>query len=1135
MYKNFTKNHGRLKSYATKLLLAMKLTVVLCLMTILQVTAASSFGQKVTLNEKNVTIQDVIKKIGAQTAYDFFYKKGLLAGTDRITINVKNASLEDVLKECLKGLPLTFSINDQIVVIRKKEPELIKEPVTKTLFADSIITGRIIDAVSRKPIPGVTVTNKDKKITVQSSANGSFSIIGEKGSVLLFSYIGFTPREMVVTSVKNVMLVVLSESVNQMSDVVITGMFNRKAETYTGSTTTFKQDDLLKAGSQNVIQSIRNLEPAFAVIENLANGSNPNAIPNIQIRGQSGLPDLNGEYNSNPNLPLFILDGFETTLQKVIDLDVYRVSSVTILKDAASKSIYGSKGANGVVVIETLRPKSGELRVTYNTQIGVDVVDLSSYNLTNARQKLEVELKAGRYNGRNASSQLVLAQEYNDYLKAVEMGVNTEWHKKPVRNGFNQRHSFRVEGGDDKFTYGVDGMYNGISGTMKGSDRKLLNGSIDLKYRKKAFSVSNVLTIQNTKSNESPWGDFATYVDMNPYLAYTDENGQISKIANVSPVQTGNEASNIVFNPAYNATLKTLNKQRYLDLTNNTSLDWMITPSLRALGRFSITHQDNTSDVFLPADHTTFTAAEYLSETGLNRRGRYTKTDGEVNNIIGGLTLSYAKVIEKHAITLNSAYEMSSIQSSGNTFNVEGFPNERLDLPFLGLQYLQNSRPSGIDNLVRDMSVLASGNYAYDQKYLLDLSYRATQSSQYGKNNRWGQFWSAGLGWNLHAEKFIMDLNFINQFRLRASTGFTGSQGFNSFMSLATLTYFLDDSYMSQNGVYLLGLANPDLKWQRKQDHNFGADFTFFQRFSGSFDYYISNTDGTLSDITLPPSAGFGTFKANLGKVENKGFDLRLRYSVFADPATRSSLNVFGSLSHNKNTLKQISNSLRSFNDRQDAISRDINNPSANLPQIRFVEGQSMDAIYAVPSLGIDPATGREVYRKRDGSSTYDWDTNDMVVVGNSLPDFSSNFGFNLQYKNFIVNATCRYIFGGQTYNTTLVNRVENANIYQNVDLRVLSDRWQKPGDKAFFKAINNSVSTLATSRFVEDNNQLTLASVQFQYELDRIANIKKLGFSRLRVGLLSNETFVLSTVKIERGTSYPFARQFQFTLNANF
>ncbi|MNL19159.1 hypothetical protein D3C87_1403460 [compost metagenome] len=194
-----------------------------------------------------------------------------------------------------------------------------------------------------------------------------------------------------------------------------------------------------------------------------------------------------------------------------------------------------------------------------------------------------------------------------------------------------------------------------------------------------------------------------------------------------------------------------------------------------------------------------------------------------------------------------------------------------------------------------------------------------------------------------------------------------------------------------------------------------------------------------------------------------------------------------------------------------------------------------MDAIYAVPSLGIDPATGREVYRKRDGSSTYDWDTNDMVVVGNSLPDFSSNFGFNLQYKNFIVNATCRYIFGGQTYNTTLVNRVENANIYQNVDLRVLSDRWQKPGDKAFFKAINNSVSTLATSRFVEDNNQLTLASVQFQYELDRIANIKKLGFSRLRVGLLSNETFVLSTVKIERGTSYPFARQFQFTLNANF
>jgi len=1133
MYKIFTNYFGTCPRYAKKILLTMKVIVVIILATILQVKANVSYAQNINLKEKNATLSSILKKIRLQSGYDFVYNENLINGITIARLDVVNGTVEQALNQSLHNLSLTYTIDNKLVVIKQKALNS-----TKLILADSVINGRVIDALTKQGIPGVNVSNKNRKGAVQTTANGSFSINGEKGAVILFSYVGYQPKEVVISSARTPLVVTLEEAVNEMKDVVVNGLFTRKAATATGAQTNFNQDQLLKAGSQNLVQSLRNLDPAFAIVENITMGSNPNALPDIQLRGQSGLPDLNGEYTANPNLPLFILDGFETTLQKVIDLDMYRVSSVTLLKDAAAKAIYGSKAANGVVVIETLRPQSGQLMVSYNTQIGWEVADLSSYKLTNARQKLEAEVAAGVYRSTSPANQYTLATEYNNYLRAIESGVNTDWMSKPIQNGLNQRHSVRVEGGDQQLVYGVNAMYNGIKGTMKGSDRNILSGAIDLRYRRKAFNVNNVLTLQSTKSNNSPWGSFSEYVSMNPYLNYTDANGNIQKIANTvvkPPAGSPNLTSSPVYNPAYNATLSTFDRTNYTDITNNTSVDWLIIPSLRAVGRFSFTKQVNEVDVFLPADHTTFTTTEFTSGAGVFRKGRYTKGNGDLNNVIGNLTLSYSKLINKHALTLNGAYDMSSIRSTGNSYIVEGFPNDRLDLPSLGLQYMLNTRPAGTESTVRDMSVLAAGNYAYDEKYLLDASYRATQSSQFGKNNRWGKFWSLGLGWNLHNENFAKALSFLDQLRLRATTGFTGSQGFNSYMSLGTLRYYLDDTYANQNGAYLIGLANPDLKWQRKQDHNFGLDLGVFRKFNLNMDYYISYTDGLLTDITLPPSAGFATYKANLGKVENRGFDLRLRYSVFQESATRSSLSLFASVSHNKNTLKEISNALLSYNNRQDVISSNPATAGSNTPRVRFIEGQSMDAIYAVPSLGIDPATGKEVYRKLDGSVTYDWKAEDQVVVGNSLPDINSNFGFNLQYAGFLVNATFRYTFGAQIYNTTLVNRVENADIYQNVDLRVLTDRWQKPGDISFFKDIADRTNTRLTSRFVEDNNQLTFASMQIQYELDRFASIKKLGFSRLRAGFQTNEAFVFSTVKVERGTSYPFARLFQFTLNANF
>ncbi len=1125
----------------TKTLRIMRITAFFLFVACLHVSA-ESFSQNVSITVKNSSLEKVILEVKKQTGIYFILDEGLLRKANPVDLQVKNAPLEEVLTLLFRDQPLGYRIVSGMIVIYEKAPLVGNSASSPPSDPPILITGTVLDVRTQEPISGASIVVKGSGKGVTSDQNGKFSIHANRGDILVISSIGFVAQEAKIGARTNLQILMQVSDVS-MKDIVVTGMFTRKASSFTGSTISFSQEELLKVGSVNVLQSLRNLDPSFQIIDNMEFGSDPNALPNIQLRGQTGLPDLKGEYTSNPNLPLFILDGFETTIQKVVDLDIYRVKSINVLKDAASKAIYGSRAANGVVVIETIRPQAGKLRLSYNSNITLQAPDLSSYNLTNAAEKLEVEVAAGIYsNSTSGSGQYILKQRYNENLALVLSGVNTDWLSKPVRNGWGQRHSLRVEGGDESFRYGIDLMYNNVTGVMKGSGRKTTTAAIDLTYRVKKFSFNNILTITNNRADNSPWGDFSAYAAMNPYLPYQDANGQILKIINTitrpqgggAPGAVVNEA---VYNPAYNSTLKVADYSRYTDITNNFNLDWRILSGLRAVGSFSVTKQLNESDQFFPAEHTMFTTSEFSGDNA-SRKGRYTKGNGSIDFYSGRMILNYSKNIGLHYFAVNGGGDFSSNKTVSLSNVMEGFPNARLDFMSLGLQYLLNSRPIGAESTIRDMSGIVSGNYSYDDRFLLDLSYRATQSSLYGKDNRWGQFYSTGIGWNLHKEKFMSKFRFIDQFRLRATNGYTGSQNFNSAISKSTYSYYLQNAYSTfGNGATLIGLANPALKWQRRQDMNFGTDLSLFGKLNIRADYYISTTDGLVTDITLPPSSGFNTYKANLGKAENRGIDIRLDYKVFSNPSKRSALNFFVFASHNKNTIKEISNSLAAWNKRQDSVSSNnaSTNKDATKPRVRFEEGQSMNAIWAVQSLGIDPATGREVYRRKDGSTTYTWDANDQIVAGDLLPKISGNFGINFQHSGFQVNTSFRFQFGGQMYNSTLVSKVENANVYQNVDRRVLTSRWRKPGDISFFKDVASTTVTQLSTRFVEDNNQLSFASLNITYDLERIRKIRSLGFSRLRVGFNMNEVFVLSSVEIERGTSYPFARSFQFTLQASF
>lgn len=1100
-----------------KMLIYMKLFCLFLFGSMLLHANVYSQQAKVTLKVSEMSLNDILQEVSQKTKCDILYNLNFIKGIVVRELQVENKYLTDFLDELLPAYGLVYSFDDNVVVIKKAEKrEQLKE---------YRIRGTVMNE-QKEPLPGVTILIKGSTLGTVTDVDGKYTlnIPTVENLVLVFSFIGMESQEVKYTG-SDVISVVLKEKKSELSEVVVTGIFTRRAESFIGSAQSFNKEELRKVGNTNLLQSLKNLDPSFRIMENLENGSNPNVLPEIQLRGQSGFPDLKGQYQVGPNQPLFILDGFEVSLTKVMDMDMNRVESVTLLKDAAAKAIYGSKAANGVVVIETHRPEVGKLQVTYTGSVNISVPDLTSYDLANAWEKLSVEKDAGLFiynNGsENANYQYDYDRDYNRILEEVLRGVNTDWLSKPLQVGVGYKHVLYLEGGDENFRYGLDFSYNNIKGAMKASERNTVSGGVTLSYRYKNLLLRNNLEVTYNKGINSPWGDFSDYARMNPYFRSEDENGKVNKFF------TGTVVTNkLVPNPMWNTMINTSDFTEYTLLTNNFYLEVFWACGLKLTGRVSINRKESGNEKFLPASHTDFIN---YSEEEANRKGTYEYGDGKDFSVAADVNANYSKSFGKHLIFANVGWSINDNTARFTDFIAEGFPNDYLENITFARQYYKDSRPSGSEHTTRDLGILLAVNYSYDDRYLLDGSFRLNASSQFGSDNRWGKFWSAGIGWNIHNEKFTRELGFLNQLRLRASIGFTGSQNFNSYQSKATYGYNSSDSYLGAFGAYLLGLENSKLKWQRKYDQNIGLDLSVFRRsLVLRFDYYLSNTDDLLTDVTVPSSTGFRSYKENLGKVQNRGLEFRISSCIWSDTERGNFLNVYVGGSHNVNKIKKISNSLASYNDKQ-------LEEVTNKPIVRYQEGQSLNAIWAVPSYGIDPASGKDILIRQDSRITHTWNADDLAVCGDTEPKLNGNCGFNFDYQGLSLNVGMTWKWGGQIYNQTLVDKVENANLAYNVDRRVFSERWRKPGDISHFKDIKNRAITRATQRFVEDQNEWTLSSINLSYDLDRLLPADRWGVRRLRLAFDMSDVYRISSVKIERGTSYPFARSFSFSLQAMF
>ena len=1084
----------------------------------------------VSLHLNHVSLLEAINEIKRQSNLNLMYSDEDVKSVTDITVNVDNVTPEVALTACLSGTNLVAQKQNGVFVIHlKKKEKKIK------------LTGKVMDSKDGSPLAGATVfIMKNDKRTVGTAAtlDGDFSLeVPADTKEVVASYIGYKNKSVKVVANKPLQIF-LEENSNSLNEVVVNGYSSVKRTSFTGNAVTVTKDDLLKVSTRNMIDVLQVYDPSLRIAVNNEMGSDPNSLPEFYIRGRSGVGVMEldkdavsqSALSNNPNTPIFIMDGFEVSVSKVYDFDPNRIERITILKDAAATAIYGSRAANGVIVIETKAPVPGKLRVNYNFSAELTAPDISDYNLMNASEKLEAERLTGLYESDSPSTALNLQKEYLAKQNNILKGIDTDWIAQPLRNGFNHKHSLYIEGGVNDIRFGAEMNYDIQNGVMKGSYRKRAGGGFYIDYRINNLQIKNYVTFNSVKSENSPYGTFSDYTSRQPYDSFKDEEGNY-----VEYLTTWHTGTSNLRNPLYDATmLSSYDRSSYTDLTNNLSLNYHLADVFQLKAQFSVTKRDDESRQFTDPG-----SGKYVNYADSDPKGELLSGRSQSIYWNANLLANYVQTVNRNHMNFSLGLNIRETKDESESALYRGFPSGKLDSPNYADEIA--TKPSFSDNHTRLMGTFLSTNYTYDNIYLMDASFRMDGSSEFGSKKKFAPFWSFGAGLNIHNYPFMKRQTLFSQFKIRGSYGQIGKVNFPAYAAKNTYQ-ILSDKYGTGAGVLLYYMGNENLKWERTNTFDIGTDISLLNdAVLFRFSWYNKKTVDLITDVTLPSSTGFTVYRDNLGEVQNRGIELDIRADVFKNRDW--TVTLFGNLAHNKNKILKISESLKAYNDRVDTYFADYDKNIGTMqdakyskPFMKYTEGGSLTSIWGMQSLGINPSDGQETFLKKDGTITSDWNSSDQVIIGDTEPTAQGAFGVNLRYKQFTMYATFKYECGGQLYNSTLVNKVENVNIYEvNADKRVLTDRWKQPGDVTMLKSIKDRYQTTRpTSRFVQDNNTLEFNSFTLAYEFSNKL-LAPINLSMLRVQFNMNNIARISSIHQERGLSYPYARTFTFSLNLGF
>lgn len=1083
-------------------------------------------AQRVTLDVKNKSLVDIFDRIQQQVKIDMLGDLELLRNSRKYDFRVNDMELSDVLMRLSVQSEIDMFIEGKIVFIRRLTAERRREISNrvKASLKTSKLSGQIFNQLG-EPLAGVSIRNiSENRNLAASDHSGRFEIEYVDDPVLSFSMLGYQSNQLRIKGQKSVRIELQQLSFALDSLDINTGYSQRKLGSFTGAASVISQKELRNFNSNNTLKIIEAIEPAFKIHDDIFNGGNPNQIPQITVRG------INNVGNYVVNSPLIILDGFEVTLERLYDLDINRIERIMLLKDVSSMVLYGSRGGNGVLLIETKKPKSGDMKISLDYRLSFTGADLSDYNLMNASEKLEFERFAGKYQhkpmlGESLNEQNInqtkLDNLYSRRLANVLEGVDTYWLKQPLQQQLSNSASLRLEGGNQKFIYGISGNMSRLNAVMKGSRRDRSGAQLNLVFR--PFTGLEIWSASNYEHRigyESPFGNFQDYALMNPYQRLVDSKGE--PISSYSDETLGV----LKYNPLSNALLPHKDETRRQLYSQSVFLSYQINESLTLKSNINYERQWDGAEKFISPLN-----SQYVEKDNRNKGlYRYSKSNG--NYYTANINLGYNRRIAEHSFQVNLVSEARSVEALESGMTMIGLHQEQ-ELPN-DLQSISaiNTTPFKLANKNRLVSGIITGAYAFQNAYFMDFSYRVDGSSKFGANNPYGQFWSLGTAYNLK-NKLLSNMDGLTDMVLFVNTGVAGTDAFLNNMTTSSYLNAEQRQYLLEIGYLYNNQGNPNLKWPKISSTSFGTRTSWLQdRVRLAFFLYSKNTNRMVSLITTAPSIGIpgNGYYENIGKVRNVGFESEMYLRFYENQDKTISTELSLTAVRNRGKLLELSEELKNMNINNLTLDRFGNYNQTELYQV----GESLLNLKGVQSLGIDPATGKEYFISKTNSITDQWRTNDIVVIGNKEAEVFGTMHLSMNYKALSLQAYLYYSIGGQVYNYTSANRVENQDPWLNTDLRALESRWKAPGDLTKFKNIGDADPSYLSSRFVENESYIRLSSILLNYDVPPRL-IERYRLKGLRLQLAANDLFFSSTVKMERGLNYPMSRSFNFGLLTQF
>jgi TonB-linked SusC/RagA family outer membrane protein len=1059
-----------------KTLLIMKLTVVLLITACLQLSA-KSYSQKITISEKRASLEKIFKQIHKQTGFQFLYKEELIQKAGRIDIDAANATITEVLDKCFRNLQLSYVIIGNTITIKQKDPPSSAVQLETPPDPSALIKGRVVDEHG-KPLQGVSVKNQRSGKGMSTAADGSFTVEAETSDILEFSFVGYRPRTVKISSPGQVIDIVMQVEISELNTVVI-GYGTVKKTDLTGSVSVVTAEKLTQTKAvSNIAQALQG--QAAGVQVNQASGQPGEAVI-IKIRGTNSI--------GADNKPLYVIDGLPVDgLSSQLNPD--DIASIQVLKDASSVAIYGSRGANGVILITTKKGKAGKTQVAYNGYLGVQTLR-KKVGLINASEYAELQNEVVANDNASGLNNPQLPLPWTTAQIDSLKGKGTDWQDEVYRPATVQDHNLSVSGGNENTRYYTSFGFYDQSGIIQNSNftRFSFRGNLDQKINEK-LNMTTSLSLQHSRylqlnNGYADYGGipFQTMV-MPPTQSIYDANGNYTVFTGVTWGQT---------NPVGMARTY-WNPDNALRLIGNTAFTYEIAGGLKLRLSAGVDNTWDRQDYYVsPAN--TFGQPGGIASVGYSNSITFVTEN----------TLSYIKKFGNHAIDAVGGVTYQSMVgknlSSGTASN------------FLSTIYTDNNlqaagtraQPSTGYSNKKLASYIGRINYNYEGKYFATVTGRYDGSSVFGENNKFAFFPSGALAWRISEEPFLKKAGAISNLKIRSSYGVSGNQAINPYQTLAQLNnvnVVLNNQYVT--GYVLGGLSNTNLKWESTAQFDLGLDLGLQNdRIQLTADYYNKKTSNLLLPVTLPGSSGFGQVLENVGSVQNRGYEFQLTTRNLTGDLEWTSVLSF---SHNATKVLALGN---------DATGKPITYKEYGTGGNWFplIVGQSMEQLYGYKVIGVYQSDADAIKNGEPQKHAGDYKfenfhpgslvnaDSDRVTLTHLEPKFTFGFNNTFTYRNFDLSLL---IVG--SYGNDIVNEFRKYNLTLNglwtPTQQAYDNRWRGSGTSSRDKPSLGSMQytrDYANSLWVENGSYIRLRDITLGYNFSP-SLLKHAGIASVRV-----------------------------------